>query len=207
MSKEDAYSDFAVVDDGFRDITQNAETKLQFREIDAAPGDIIESRNANTSIDKIDVLIAQSGVTIDAALALSTITVDNLADVGHAIKTVTSPVVMQFPDIRVLREFVRRHGMFGVRIAALRNIPDVIKDRLYEQSVWDVTSVDYPILLERVKSIADADAAKRRKDEVKKRMDLRDKRRVTEESGTDESAQPVSRLGDDAVDDEDQFEG
>lgn len=200
------YDDFSIVSDGFTDVSSESKQTLQYNGADADPGEVIKS-NANASLDKIDVLLSQHGAVIDAALALSVTSPENLADVGHAIKTLTAPIVMQFTDIKVLREFIRRHGMFGVRIASLINVPDVVKDRLYEQSVWDVRPVDYPILLDRVQSVADATAAQKRKEEVGKRMLLRDKRRVTAEfSSPDETINANSRSADDGNED-DNFEG
>lgn len=202
---EEKYDDFQVADDGFRDVSKSISGRLGIAEVDAEPGEMVNSNGDNTPLDKIGVLIVPQGAQLDKALALDAVEVVNLADVGHAIKTLESPVPMVFTDVKVLREFIRRHGLFGVRIAHLRNVPDVIKDRLYEQSVWDLTAVDYPILLERVRSLAEATAAKRRKDEVGKRMALRDKRRVTEEfeGGTSTPAMTASP----DVEDEDQFEG
>lgn len=200
---QDKYDDFAVVDDGFRDVTTDVNHKLQVIEIDAGPGDVKTSNNVS-DVGKLDVLLAQHGATIDASLALPVVSPDNLADVGFAIKTQPAPLVMQFTDVKILREFIRRHGLFGVKIAALRNIPDLIKDRLYEQSVWDLPSVDYPILLERVQSLADAQAAEKRKNEVHKRMDRRERQRVTTEF-TSENATATQSGAVDEPDDDEQF--
>lgn len=181
-SVSDSYDDFNPVDDGFR--TMNSSNgELETTRDDASSDDIV--RSGGTTLDKIDVLLSQDAAPIDPDLGLSVVQCENLADVGHAIKSVESPFVIQIKNIPVLREFIRRHGLFGVRIAALRNIPELVKDRLYEQSVWSLNSVDYPILLDRVQSVADATAARKRQDEVKKRMSLREKRRVTAEAGDD----------------------
>lgn len=198
---QDKFEDFAVVDDGFRDVTTDINHKLQVIEVDAGPGEMKSSNNVS-DIGKLDVLLAQHGSTIDASLALSVVSPENLADVGFAIKTLPAPIVMQFTDVKILREFIRRHGLFGVRIAALRNIPDIIKDRLYEQSVWDLASVDYPILLERVQSLADAQAAEKRKNEVHKRMDRRERQRVTTEFESVTPADFKSTVPNDPDDDE-----
>lgn len=199
-----SYDDFNPVDDGFRTMNQSG-VELETTRDDASADDIVKS--GGTTLDKIDVLLAQDAAPIDSDLGLSVVQCENLADVGHAIKSVDSPFVLQIKSIPVLREFIRRHGLFGVRIAALRNIPELVKDRLYEQSVWSLNSVDYPILLDRVQSVADATAARKRQDEVKKRMSLREKRRITAEAGGDLDSQPedgsAARQNDD--DDDQQF--
>lgn len=208
MSEESKdYSDFAPVGDGFTSVNTDKNGKLLYNTADAEIGDIVESKQMDSaSLSKTDVLICQAGAKLDESLALQVTTPENLADVGHAIKTLAAPIVMQFTDIRILREFIRRHGLFGVRIAHLKNVPEVVVDRLYDQSVWDVRSIDYPVLLDKVQSIADADAAKKRKEEVRRRMDIRERRRVTDESvaGTD-VATGFSTTSD--YEDEEQFEG
>lgn len=203
-TEDDTYSDFQVVDDGFRDVSKDDKRRLSIAEIDAEPGEMVEPSSDNVALDRVGVLIVPLGAQIDKELALNVVEVTDLADVGFSIKSLEAPVSMAFKEIKVLREFVRRHGLFGVRIAHLRNIPDVVRDRLYDQSVWDIDAVDYPILLERVRSVTEADAAKRRKDEVAKRMALRDKRRVTEEFADGTRVQASSQTDDL---DEDQFEG
>lgn len=203
-TEDDTYSDFQVVDDGFRDVSKDDKRRLSIAEIDAEPGEMVEPSSDNVALDRVGVLIVPLGAQIDKELALNVVEVTDLADVGFSIKSLEAPVSMAFKEIKVLREFVRRHGLFGVRIAHLRNIPDVVRDRLYDQSVWDIEAVDYPILLERVRSVTEADAAKRRKDEVTKRMALRDKRRVTEEFADGPRVQASSQTDDL---DEEQFEG
>lgn len=203
-TEDDTYSDFQVVDDGFRDVSKDDKRRLSIAEIDAEPGEMVEPSNDNVALDRVGVLIVPLGAQIDKELALNVVEVTDLADVGFSIKSLEAPVSMAFKEIKVLREFVRRHGLFGVRIAHLRNIPDVVRDRLYDQSVWDIEAVDYPILLERVRSVTEAGAAKRRKDEVNKRMALRDKRRVTEEFAGGPQVQASSQTDDL---DEEQFEG
>lgn len=169
--------EFSPTDDGFRSVESDAPV------VDATDANVEETTLSHgVTLDKVDVLISQHGATVDSELGLAVVNADNLADVGFNIKSVTMPFVLQFSDIRILREFIRRHGMFGVKIAALTNIPDVVKDRLYEQSVWDMNAVDYPVLLDRVRTVADSDAAKRRKDEVQKRRDRREVQRVTAET-------------------------
>lgn len=203
-TEDDTYSDFQVVDDGFRDVSKDDKRRLSIAEIDAEPGEMIEPSSDNVALDRVGVLIVPLGAQIDKELALNVVEVTNLADVGFSIKSLEAPVPMAFKEIMVLREFVRRHGLFGVRIAHLRNVPDVVRDRLYDQSVWDIEAVDYPILLERVRSVTEAGAAKRRKDEVTKRMALRDKRRVTEEFADGAQVRASSQTDDL---DEEQFEG
>lgn len=203
-TEDDTYSDFQVVDDGFRDVSKDDKRRLSIAEIDAEPGEMVEPSSDNVALDRVGVLIVPLGAQIDKELALNVVEVTDLADVGFSIKSLEAPVSMAFKEIKVLREFVRRHGLFGVRIAHLRNIPDVVRDRLYDQSVWDIEAVDYPILLERVRSVTEADAAKRRKDEVTKRMSLREKRRVTEEFADGPRVQASSQTDDL---DEEQFEG
>lgn len=201
------YSDFAPVGDGFTTVNTDKAGHLIHNESDAEPGDVVESTKAEgASLSKIDVLICQPGAKLDDSLALQVVSPENLADVGHAIKTVEKPMVMQFTDVRILREFIRRHGLFGVRIAQLRNVPEVVVDRLYDQSVWDLQAVDYPVLLAKVQSVADADAAKRRKEEVQRRMSIRERRRVTDESeSSTDLATGFNKTGE--PDDEEQFEG
>lgn len=194
--------DFSPADDGFRTINEDGPLEPS---LDTAPDAEISSKG--TTLDKIDVLIAQVGSTIDSDLGLSVVTVDNLADVGFNIKSLTAPFVMEFNDMRVLREFIRRHAMFGVSIAYLKNIPDVVKDRLFDQSVWDLKTVDYPVLLDRVQSIADSQAAVRRKDEVAKRMRRREVQRVTEERHEAATDNTGFKDASGADDDDMQFEG
>lgn len=199
---DDELNEFSPADDGFR--TVNDEGPL-VSELDAKPDGKVDSQG--TTLDKVDVLIAPNGAVVDAELGLGVVTVDNLADVGFSIKSAASPMVMQFKDVRVLREFIRRHGMFGVSIAALVNIPDVVKDRLYDQSIWDLRTIDYPVLLDRVQTATDAAAARKRKDEVGKRMQRRETQRVTAEF--DKTGYTDAKRVGEHVDDEDgeQFEG
>lgn len=202
------YSDFTPVGDGFTNVNTDKNGKLLYNAADAEIGDIVESKQTDSaSLSKTDVLICQAGAKLDESLALQVTTPENLADVGHAIKTLSAPIVMQFTDIRILREFIRRHGLFGVRIACLKNVPEVVVDRLYDQSVWDVRSIDYPVLLDKVQSVADADAAKKRKEEVRRRMDIRERRRVTDESEAETDAATGFSTASESFEDEEQFEG
>lgn len=199
---EDELNEFSPADDGFRTVSDEGPL---ISDLDAKPDGKVDSQG--TTLDKVDVLIAPFGASIDAELGLGVVTVDNLADVGFSIKSVAAPMVMQFKDVRILREFIRRHGMFGVSIAALANIPDVVKDRLYDQSIWDLRTIDYPVLLDRVQTMADATAARKRKDEVGKRMQRRETQRVTAEY--DQTGYTDEKRSQNHVDDEDgeQFEG
>lgn len=196
MENSDDYSDFTPTTDGFTDVDDKQSLKLGQPSAEEVERD--ETIPSGTvQLNKVDVLLAPKEGNIDHELGLQSVTVVNLADVGFNIKSVETPFVMIFDDVRVLREFIRRHNMFGVKIAALTNVPVTVKDRLYEQSVWDLDRVDYPVLLDRVRAASDAQAASNRKDEVKKRMERREVQRVT--------AEPVSRaqVPRDGVDDDD----
>lgn len=200
MDNINDYSDFTPTTDGFTEIDDKASLKLGQPGSEEVGADE-KVPSGTVTLNKVDVLLAPKEGNIDQELGLQSVTVGNLADVGFNIKSVETPFVMIFDDVRVLREFIRRHNMFGVKIAELANVPVTVKDRLYEQSVWDLDKVDYPVLLDRVRAAADAQAASGRKDEVRKRMERREIQRVTTEPVARASGERTPAPEDDDGDD------